>query len=700
MYPNSEKILFPNIELRTGDVVNRDQEEVNIHLLFNPKQHDCNEKIKSFLRSLKTNKTDREGDRNILASELSEKRHFEEATTTRGFIREALEVIYGRGVDLLDYLLIITAANNDGIRAERGKKRKRLISDEIDKFSNGFFGNDANVHYFLNRERGENGSEYFDPKPVMSGSDSHSFADLDDRLGQVVSNSNGIALKPTWIKADLTFEGLKQIIFEPQNRVFIGVEPDIERRVRQHKTKYINKLQVTNIEGYQGQHGIWFKDEQIPFGKELVAIIGNKGSGKSAVTDIIGLLGNSHNQTSDNPKSNSVELFSFLNREKFKKGCAKNFMGTLLWYDGKPDSMSLDAETVRNLPEKVEYLPQKYLERICANIADDEFRATLNEVIFRYVKEPQRYDQSSLDDLIVYLTRQAEEDIQNCKHDLHLANEKVVSVEKKLVEDYKREIEEKVRLKREELTAHKSDRPIEKPKPASDESKTAETKEIEKLTKEIFECSEFIAQKENEQTNISRVSQELLQARQAIEREANNLSNLKSQYDATLKSAGLSFDEIVKLELDYSKLDALIKEKDQRIQEIENLIATKEDITEKFAGKEDAEEDIEKAKSISIVCRKESLEKQKTYLVECQDKPAREYQTYLTELAAWTAQEKEIRGDEHDPSVDSIRGLEKELENIKTVYPSDLRDSKEKQLWISKEVFQKKKKTDSLLRYY
>ena len=693
MFPNSEKILFPNIELRTGDVVNRDQEEVNIHLLFNPRQQDCKEKIKSFLRSLKTNKTDREGDRNIPASELSEKRHFEEATTTRGFIREALEVIYGRGVDLLDYLLIITAANNDGIRAERGKKRKRLISDEIDKFSNGFFGNDANVHYFLNRERGENGSEDFDPKPVMSGSDSHSFADLDDRLGQVVYNSNGTALKPTWIKADLTFEGLKQIIFEPQNRVFIGVEPEIEQRVRKHKTKYIDTLHVTNIEGYQGQHGTWFKNVKIPLGKELVAIIGNKGSGKSAVTDIIGLLGNSHNQKSNNSKRNPDDLFSFLNSEKFLKNrCANNFKGTLIWYDGEPDSMTLEKQIVRNLPEKVEYLPQKYLERICANIADDEFRATLNEVIFHYVKEPQRYGQNSLDDLIAYLTRQAEEDIQNSEHDLHLANKKVVSVEKKLVEDYKREIEEKVRLKREELTAHKSDRPIKKPKPVGDETKTVETKEIEKLKKEIVECSETIAQYENEQTSINRVSQELQQARQAIEREANNLIGLKSQYDAILKSAELSFDEIVKLELDYSRLDALIKEKKQRFQEIESLIASEEAITKKFAGKEDAKADIEKAKSISIVCRKESLEKQKTQLVERQAKPAREYQTYLTELEVWTAQENEIRGDEHDPSVDSIRGLEKELENIKTVYPSDLRDSKKKQLWISKELFQKKKK--------
>ena len=103
--------------------------------------------------------------------------------------------------------------------------------------------------------------------------------------------SGGKLFEPTWIKADLTYEGLKQIVFEPRDRVFIGEEPEIERRVREHKTKYIKALQLTSADGYDGQHGTWFNEEKIPLGKELVAIIGNKGSGKSAVTDAIGLLG-------------------------------------------------------------------------------------------------------------------------------------------------------------------------------------------------------------------------------------------------------------------------------------------------------------------------------------------------------------------------------------------------------------------------
>ena len=495
--------------------------------------------------------------------------------------------------------------------------------------------------------------------PYCPGSDAHSFTELDERLGQVVSDSNGIVLEPTWIKADPTYEGLKQIIFEPHNRVFIGKEPEVERRVRDHKTKYIDTLHVTSRDGYQGQHGTWFADERIRLGKELVAIIGNKGSGKSAVTDIIGLLGNSHNQTSDNLKRNPDELFSFLNSEKFlKNGCAKNFLGTLIWYDGEPDSKSLEAHIARKLPEKVEYLPQKYLERICANIADDEFRSTLNEVIFRYVKDPQRYGQSNLDDLIAYLAQQANENIEGSKHDLHLANQTVVSVEKRLVADYQMEVEAKIRLKNEELAAHRSVRPTEILKPVSNDTKMGETADIEQLTRKIAEHNETIAQLENEQSEVSRFAEELRQVQQAIEREAGNLSGLKSQYDAILKSVGLSFDEVVKLEVDYSRLNALIAEKNERFSAIDDLLATEPDITERFADQEEADAAIEAAILRSIICDKARLEEQKTQLVERQTKPAREYQTYLTELATWTGRGKKIVGDDQNPVANSLQGLE------------------------------------------
>lgn len=694
-YPDSTKVFFPNIELRTNDVVNKEQEEVNIHLLFNPFRRDHDDKIRSFLASLKTNKT-QSGAREVRATELKHENDYVAATTTRAFIVAALEDTYGKGADLLDCVLIVTAANNDGIRAERGKQRKLLITDELDKFSDAFFGNSGNVRYFLRTDRAEDKGEHTEPKPVLSGCDAHSFADLDEKLGQVVSDAtDGIVHEPTWIKSDLNFEGLKQIIFEPANRVFIGAEPDIERRVRENKTRYIESLHINCVEGYrQDQHGAWFCDEKIALGKELVAIIGNKGSGKSAVTDIIGLLGNSHNQISKGLSgTKSEELFSFLNKEKFLKGgCAKHFQGVLHWYEGEPDRKLLDAQVATHLPEKVEYLPQKYLERICANIADDEFRATLNEVIYRYVKPQDQHGKKSLDDLIQYRTQQAQEDIAQKRQELHQANANVVAVEKKLTEDYRKELEEKIRLKNEDLEAHAKAKPEEKQNPeATAGALSTESAQVDGLTREIAALADQIKQLEAEQVTVSAAAEELKQVRQAIEREAGALGGLETKYRDTFAAAGLNFGQIVSLTLDYTALDAAIAAKGQRLREIETLLLTGDDIAAIDGPDEAAAQTARAAASAaSIVYQKAVLESQRAEIVDRLGKPVREYQQYLNELRHWTDREKELRGDDQNPGAETLKGLEKELGNISTLYPEHLRAAYAERERISKEVFSKK----------
>ncbi|MCY3626761.1 MAG: hypothetical protein OXG88_03865, partial [Gammaproteobacteria bacterium] len=666
-YPRSSKIFLPNIELRTNYVVNKAHEEVNVHLIFNPFIANHEQQIKNFLSSLKTNKTDN-NNRHFRASDLRHRAQFEEATTTREFISEALEDIYGKSAALLDHVLIVTAANNDGIRPIRGKKRKLLITDELDKFSHAFFGGSNNREYFLDTHRGEDKTVTTPQKPVLSGCDAHSFQDLDHRLGKMASvQSDGIVCEPTWIKGDLTFEGLRQIIFEPANRVFIGEEPESERRVREHSTRYIRALHVSCIDSYRGQHGVWFKDTKIPFGKELVAIIGNKGSGKSAITDILGLLGNSHKQLAPNTGRRREELFSFLNKEKFlKKGCADNFAGILHWYGGEPDKRILSDSVATNLSEKVEYLPQKYLERLCANIADDEFRITLNKVIFRYVKPQHRHDKTDLESLIEYLTHQADEEIDQWRQNLRSANSRVVATEKKLTANYRDEIEEKLRLKRQELTQHDSLRPQAVPDPARADmaSPANESKDIEALSSEIEKHTKTINDLENEQTQTTHIVQRLRHLKDAIQRTAGNLTNLKVQYQELFEIIPLKFEEIVQLSIDYNILDKLIAENNKRIHEIESLLATEEEIENRFLFELNADDAAEKARSLSIVCRRSQLEGQRIQLVEKQTKPVREYQAYLSQLQAWTLRRNAILGDDQNPDPNSVNGFQNELKNI------------------------------------
>lgn len=696
-YPNSPKVFFPNIELRTNDVVNKNQEEVNVHLLFNPFHPDHAEKIKSFLNTLKTNKTDN-ANRPVRASELKHERDYAAATTTRLYIQEALAETFGRDADLLDFLLVVTAANNDGIRPERGKQRKLLITDELDKFSDAFFGNAGNVEYFLKTNRAEDQEVFTKRKPVLSGCDAHSLSDLDEKLGQVVSVANhGIVHEPTWIKADVTYEGLKQIIFEPENRVFIGAEPKVERRVRENTTRYIESLHITYVDGYRpDKHGAWFHDETIGLGKELVAIIGNKGNGKSAITDIIGLLGNSHNQFSKSSSGQkSVELFSFLNKDKFLKGgCAKHFQGTLNWYEGEPDRKLLDAQVATHLPEKVEYLPQRYLERICANIADDEFRETLNEVIFRYVKPQDRYGKMSLDELIQYRTQQVQDDIGRKKQDLHQANIAVVSVERKFTEDYRKELEERIRLSKEEIEAHSNAKPPEKPNPEANARTTSpEAAQLEQLAQSIGVLTKQIEELQSEQIEASKSVEQLQQVRQSIEGAVDVLTGLEAKHRPVLAAAGLSFGEIVTMKTDYTGLDTVIRQKAHRIEQIDTLLLSAEEMAAREGdGPASMQQQARtEATAASLVFQKAALEAQKAEIVERLGKPAREYQQYLDELKLWNNREGELRGDSQNPGLETLNGLEQELERVTTVYKEDLRAARAERTRISKEIFRKKR---------
>ncbi len=103
------------------------------------------------------------------------------------------------------------------------------------------------------------------------------------------------------------------------------------------------------------------------------------------------------------------------------------------------------------------------------------------------------------------------------------------------------------------------------------------------------------------------------------------------------------------------------------------------------------------AVAASLVCQKSTLEAQKAEIVERLGKPAREYQQYLNELRLWTEKERELRGDDKNPDAETLNGLERELQNITSVYPETLLAARTVRESISKEVFTKKR---ALTQFY
>ena len=187
----------------------------------------------------------------------------------------------------------------------------------------------------------------------MDCSDAHYFSDSleKERIGNCLA----------WIKADTTFEGLRQALIEYDERIFVGDVPLKIKDVNLNKTKYINSLSIKKIKKSTLKEK-WF-DADIELNHGLVSIIGNKGAGKSAFADVLGLLGNSRTEP----------WFSFLHSDKFRKPSenkSQHFEGKLEWVSGDPIERNLGDHIIENEIERVKYIPQNYFEIICNELGD------------------------------------------------------------------------------------------------------------------------------------------------------------------------------------------------------------------------------------------------------------------------------------------------------------------------------------------
>lgn len=173
----------------------------------------------------------------------------------------------------------------------------------------------------------------------------------------------------TWIKADPTFEGLKQIIYEPEERIYIGEEPP----QKIEKDKIIKSLTISNSNQ-------WFEDNKpIPLNEGLVSIIGGKGTGKTAVLDLIAYATKSYRCY----EKEEIKSKSFL-RKAYKE--LKNMKIKVEWAEGDSDEIIIAdklEETVNG--GKVRYLPQDFIDQLCSEIGKSDLEEQIENVIFQKI---------------------------------------------------------------------------------------------------------------------------------------------------------------------------------------------------------------------------------------------------------------------------------------------------------------------------
>lgn len=271
-FPDDDKVFLPNLELRLLEVINDDGQSVNLHLIFKPTL--TRAEADKFLMLLTTETTRGKSKKEVTCAELKTRDEFQSATVSRPSIDKAIAGTFGRHAVRQDHLLVVTSAKGDGIRpgGKGSKKRKSVLSDEIDKYSDAFYAGPGSRAYFLDVTRLE-ADEAAPPKPVFGGCDAHTFEALRAGFGKH-SQSEGAQQNITWIKADPGYEGLLQTIIEPEDRVAVqAVAPD-----QKEPYKVISRVRFSGTKDFP---------VEVVFNRNLNAIIGSRSSGKSALLAFI-----------------------------------------------------------------------------------------------------------------------------------------------------------------------------------------------------------------------------------------------------------------------------------------------------------------------------------------------------------------------------------------------------------------------------
>jgi energy-coupling factor transporter ATP-binding protein EcfA2 len=246
---NKKIKVFLNLELRL-DYQNKEDDCLDLHVIFS--DNILKQEIEKFLQNLSANVS---GKKKKLM-DFQSKEDFENAVVN---FDELIECLNDESLSLKEkYLIGFLSRGKGNARSSSNYEKITRRTDFLIHSSD----NDKNIledtKFWLTYN-----------KPVIQSSDAH---DL-----------NKIGSKFTWIKSDTTFNGLKQILFEP-SRVFIGESKPPEP---------IYKLESVNLKF--DENSKWDKDdfcfskerEPIFFSPYFNCIIGGRGSGKSTLVNLI-----------------------------------------------------------------------------------------------------------------------------------------------------------------------------------------------------------------------------------------------------------------------------------------------------------------------------------------------------------------------------------------------------------------------------
>ncbi|MDN5046985.1 TrlF family AAA-like ATPase [Aliarcobacter butzleri] len=160
-----------------------------------------------------------------------------------------------------------------------------------------------------------------------------------------------------WIKAIPSFEGLRQIIYEPDRVKIKEDKPD--KKIGYEVIKSIKILNTNNV----------FTQNEIYFNSNLNSIIGGKSSGKSLLLYLLAKT------VLSSEKFDEISKYkNFVNYDELPKGIECE----VLWEDGTVTKLSSN-ENKRH----IEYIPQLFLNNIAEDKKNELFNQTINDLLYK-----------------------------------------------------------------------------------------------------------------------------------------------------------------------------------------------------------------------------------------------------------------------------------------------------------------------------
>ena len=358
------ELLFPNIELRLNIGTVRGN-FVNIHLLVSPEHPNHVEELNRFLGRLWFSAYDdkftcthaelvRLGRRARNAG-VDEEAALKHGVTQFKVSLDNLLDTY-RSIDWAhDNIIIAMAGNADGTSGVRDAADTTLRR-EIEKAAHMIFASSLKQRDFWLGNGVASPAElkerYRGPKPCLWGSDAH-------ELGRVGKPEED---RFCWIKGLASFDTLRHACRVPE-RAYVGSSPPAWTAASQ----IIDEVRV--------EDAAWIKTPVLKLNAGLTAVIGARGSGKTALVDMIAAGCSAYVESKENP--------SFLAR------ASEHLSGSRVvvkWSSGE-DSREQQLDSPENRSSdaypRARYLSQQFVEDLCSIEGMPTLVAAIERVIFK-----------------------------------------------------------------------------------------------------------------------------------------------------------------------------------------------------------------------------------------------------------------------------------------------------------------------------